>query len=213
MSVVILKTNRIWFGYSCTTYESYTDTTNYICDLSSISLQLAPFKKRGCLIFYDSAFSAMERMVLRNTLPDEIAKFHKLNHETLVNHLVPDVQAILRQYFCLHITNGDKFVSFGGSFVLASEDGIFEISTDGDVADKGRIYASRQALVSALFSDEKPLSIEKAKEVIETDSWHYYAGKKIYDPAITGFLGDSTFVLSDSDNLPHEISKEELVCR
>jgi hypothetical protein len=212
VSIIILKKRRIWFGYSCQVSEGYDQSTKYVCDLSQASVQFIPYKKNGCLVYYESYMSATERMVLRNFLPEEISKLRKLTLETIVNQLLPDVEAVFKETFCLHTSEEGKDVRFGGSFALASEDGIFEIGSNRDVSDEGSFFASRQGLLSFLLTKAEPVSEKKAQEAIDTDSWHYYGGKKIYDPMIFGYLGDDIYTLYDADDRPHKIRKEELEC-
>jgi hypothetical protein len=151
-------------------------------------------------------------MVLRNFLPQEIAQLRKIDQKSIVNRVVPDLEAIFKKTLCLHALDGGKDLRFGGAFALASDDGIFEVSPNRDVSNEGSFYASRQGLTSYLLTESEPITEEKTREAIIADSWHFYGGKKIYDPMIFGKLGDETFALFDADNKPHEIRKEELEC-
>jgi hypothetical protein len=214
MSVVILrqKDGKVWFGYSCRTAEGFSQDENCVCDLSALSIQIIPFRGSSCLVYYGSDLGNTERMVLRNILPELVSKASKMDRWAIVNCFMPEIEDSFRKAACLHTSDNGKDVRLGGSFVLASSDGIIEVNSNRDVCKHEDFYASSENLVSSLFAGEGPLSIDKAKTVIDTDSWHYYAGHKIYDPMIVGWLGDATFLLSDFEAKPRQISKEELEC-
>lgn len=212
MSLIVFKGDRVWFGNSVLNTLAYCQSGDYVCDLSSLALQMVSTRKHRYLLYYDSTTGATERMVLRNFLPQQMAKYTKIDRSVIVEELLPAIEEEFKKIGCLHLKEDGKQYSLGASFILASSTGIYEIDSNLDVSEHSSFYISSDSLRSAVFSEEGPITIDKAREAIDGDSWHYYAGQKIYDPQIIGFLDDSTYLLYDCDSQPQEIKEEELEC-
>jgi hypothetical protein len=212
MSIIILKKDKLWFGYSCLNTESFTEGGNYFCDLQQVSVQIVPFKNAHCLVFYDSTTGDTEKMVARNFLPGEIRKLKKLDQKNIAHKLLPTLVEEFRKMACLHVSEDGKDVRLGGDFVIASKDGIVEIANNLDVEGHQSFFVNTDLLLASLFAEDSPLTVEKARKAVDTDSWNYYGGIKIYEPEIIGYLDDPALVLTDGQGKTHEIKEEELEC-